>query len=1557
MSQPSEDAQVMLLSEVCARNGIDPAQVGYVEAHGTGTSLGDPIEATALGNVLGRADGREHDLVVGSIKTNFGHTEAAAGVAGLLKAVLALKHRTIPPTLNYEAPNPLLSDPSLRLRIPTEPMEWPRPDVPLVAGVSGFGFGGTNAHLVVAEAPAEATPAAAAPSPGGEVAFRLLPLSARSEDALRELAGSWSRFLSAPDLPLDDVVHSARHRRTHFEHRLAVSGDGPGPLADRLARFAGGAMPDGLSVGHCPSGRRPQLVFAFAGQGFYEPGMGSELAAAEPVFRDALEQCDRSFRRHVDWSLIEEMWRPEETSRLGDFDIAQPSIFAMQVALAALYRSYGARPTAIVGQSLGEVAAAHVSGALSLDDAVDVCFHRCRLLQSVAGEGKVAVVGLSRADTEAVLADFGDRVAVAGNSSPHTTVVAGDCEPVDALLEALEARDVFCRRVAGVEAAAHSPQMDPLRGPLVEQISGIEPASTSVPFFSTVATRRMRGEQLDAEYWGRNLREPFRFAEVVERLLGGRQDTFLELSPHPMLRDPIRQCMAKVDRTGHALAARRRDIGEVEHLHDTLGQLYALGQAIRWESMEPRRGRPVALPHYPWQRQHFWIDESSTSQHAGSAVDIVEVEGRHPFLGEHMTSPTAPGRHFWQTRIAASSPSYLADHKVAGTVVLPGAAYLEMALGAAADRPGVREDGAALADIEFQQPLRLAASGAPRTLQLVLSERKDGDRFEVFSQSDDSGSAAWTPHAVGRLLPSSEEAPASAADPDFVDTVRGRCPQELTSQEFYRRMAERELFYGPGFQAIDRVWRRDGEALARLRLPALLVNRSSAYSFHPVLLDAALQAAAAALPETAQEDGTTYLPSTVDGFTLSGDPGDAFWCHCRLEPVAAEDAGVARRADITLRHGSGEVLGEIRGLGLRPVRPGGLDLEGQLGKVLYRPVWEEVPLPPTAARDAEAKDLWMVLVGGERGRAVGRRLGPGTVLVETAPVNGSAGAAEILRLDLSSRPEIDGMLETADSLGELTGILDLTGVDLTSVDLAGPELSAPEVSAEDIDAMTRAQCSHVVRLTQALAARGAGDVALVLVTSGAQAVVPGDTLPGLVGAPLWGLSRVLVQEMPDLPCTVLDVDPASDAETLAAELLEELRGWEGEDQLARRAGVRYGRRLNADLPAEGPAPSLDARADYVITGGLGGLGLQVARRLVDLGARRLILCGRTAPPPRGEWAEIDPQNRFAPAVETMLELEAAGVRIETAALDITDGAELRRYFAGRETPIRGVVHAAGVTADRLLVNMDDDVLATPMRPKILGAWLLHSVLAEEELDFFVLFSSAAALLGSFHGQAGYAAGNAFLDALAARRRAKGLPATSIAWGTWGDVGMVADPAFAAAHREQGALPMSPDLGLAVLERLLAPAGGVDPHWMAISADWPTVRRNLSVVPKMLEPLFEASAEEANDRLAGSDDEGSVDDILAADPGERPALVTERLRELIAGVLRLDVRELDPEQSLSSLGIDSILTVELQNRIEGSTGVRVGLPKLMQGPSVIDLGELVLAQLPAGSADETVVAGG
>ncbi|MEO1084406.1 MAG: type I polyketide synthase, partial [Acidobacteriota bacterium] len=714
---PSGRAQEELLRRVYDEAGVDPSDVQYVEAHGTGTSLGDPIEATALGNVLGRADGRARDLVVGSIKSNFGHTEAAAGVAGLLKVVLALKHRTIPPTLNFEAANPLLADDSLRLHIPTEAMDWPRPDVPLVAGVSGFGFGGTNAHLVVEEARFEASLPAAQEAPSELPAVRLLPLSARSEHSLRQLADDWASYLAGGDIPLDDAIHTARHRRTHFEHRLAVSAGDVDELAGRLARFAKGDVPGGLSVGHSPSGRRPQLVFAFAGQGFYQAGMGSELAAAEPVFREVLDACDRSFRRHVEWSLIEEMWRPEESSRLHEVDVAQPAIFTMQVALATLYRSYGVEPTAIVGQSLGEVAAAHISGALDLDDAVDVIYHRCRLLKTVAGQGKVAVVGLSREDTEAVLVDFGDRVVVAGNSSPHTTVVAGDVAPVEALLEALEAREIFCRAVVGIEAAAHSPQMDPLRGPLVEHLSGIQPKSTSVPFFSTVATRRMRGEQLDPEYWGRNLREPFRFAEVVERLLTGRQDTFLELSPHPMLRDPIRQCMAKVDRTGHAMAARRRDRGEVEHLQDTLGQLYALGQAIRWEKIEPRQGRPVALPHYPWQRQRFWIDDSPTAQAtAAKAVDIVEVEGRHPFLGEHMTSPTAPGRHFWQTKIAASSPSYLADHQVAGTVVLPGAAYLEMALGVDPDAG----DAVALADIEFQQPLRLT-SGEARTLQLLLS--------------------------------------------------------------------------------------------------------------------------------------------------------------------------------------------------------------------------------------------------------------------------------------------------------------------------------------------------------------------------------------------------------------------------------------------------------------------------------------------------------------------------------------------------------------------------------------------------------------------------------------------------------------------------------------------------------------------------------------------------------------------------------------------------------------------------------------------------------------------
>ncbi len=606
---PSRGSQEAVLAEAYRRADLSPGAVGYVEAHGSGTSLGDAIEATALGTILaeGRVPGSR--CAVGSVKTNIGHLEAAAGVAGLIKVALALRHRAIPPSLHYTEPNPLIPFDNLPLQVAQTLTPWPQNGGRAVAGVSAFGFGGANAHIVLTEAPqVRATQPA---DHTGEQRVELLPLSARSPEALAALAGRYEVALAA-GVPLADLCHTAGARRGHHDHRLAVVGDTPAELSESLAAYRRGAARPGLSAGHCRPGQRPGVVFLFSGQGSQWHGMGQRLHAEEPVFRDALASCDRAMRPHLDGSVVAELLADQAHSRLSDIGVIQPAIFAVQVALAALWRSWGVEPEAVVGHSLGEVAAAHVAGALSLEDAAQVICGRARLLRRTNGSGAMLAAELSLAEARDLIAGEQSRVAIAASNSHRSTVLSGDPAVLTDLAASLQQRGRFCRWVE-VDVASHSPQMNALRDDLKDVLAGIRPTPATPPMYSTVTGDLVGDGALDAAYWVENLCSPVRFSAAARRLLDLGRDTFLEVSPHPILLSAVREDAEDMGRACTLLPSMRRDDTDRSTMLASLGTFYTRGQAVAWEQLHPSGARCVAAPTYPWQRDRFWLDPVATN--------------------------------------------------------------------------------------------------------------------------------------------------------------------------------------------------------------------------------------------------------------------------------------------------------------------------------------------------------------------------------------------------------------------------------------------------------------------------------------------------------------------------------------------------------------------------------------------------------------------------------------------------------------------------------------------------------------------------------------------------------------------------------------------------------------------------------------------------------------------------------------------------------------------------------------------------------------------------------
>ena len=1137
LTAPSGLAQQAVVRDALQSSGLVPGDISYVEAHGTGTSLGDPIELEALADVFADrpADRR---LIIGSVKTNIGHLEAAAGIAGVMKVVMAMKEEAIPPHLHLQAPNPHFRLDESPMRVPADLEAWPRGAAPRRAGVSSFGFGGTNAHVVLEEAPAmPEMPAVPAAAPF------LLPLSARSRPALDELARRYALLLES-GIPADaecfaaDLCSSAGRFRDPLEHRLAVLGDSCAELAAGLRAAVAGDPAPGVVIGERAPADRSDVAFVYSGQGPQWWAMGRELMAAEPAFNAAISACDEAMREHADWRLLAELNAPQERSRVDETEIAQPALFAIQVALTALWRSWGVVPEAVIGHSVGEIAAAHAAGILTLAEAARLAVVRGRIMQDATGLGRMAAIGVEPAEGERLAASSSGRLSLAAINAPRSVVLAGASTELQEALAALAARGVDFRELP-VKYAFHSAQMDPLRERLEAALSQLAPAEATVSFYSTVTGGRLDGRLLDAKYWGRNMRQTVRFAPAVTAAAEAGHRIFLEVAPHPVLGWAVEAIVHPQGRCAVS-ACLRRGKPERASLLAAAGLLFANGVGLDWEAVLGRRKR-VALPAYPWQRRRF--EEPAGDRRPSAAA--ASHPGGHPLLGSRVESPALAATVF-ESLLSAASPAFLDGHRVAGRAVLPAAAMIEIALAAAA-ATGMRGP-VAVCDLVFHQPLLI---DEPRRVQSIIAS--EGRDFEIFSRPAGEGSAGWTRHASGRLAMAGSPPPAAAG----AAGVRRSSGEAVDVERLYAGFLAAGLEFRPPFQGIASAWFHNGADVAGVADVEVILPEDAAegaggaaFLFHPAALDACLQPCTELLRRAGGAAvGEVYLPFAVDAveFLASPRPGTRVFARIGLRARADADAD-AQVADIEVRDGEDALLLRLRGLRLRRLRLEALlaDADRIRRGRLYKEDWRTASLPAAAGK---ARGRWLVCCSasapGERVAWQLREEGADCTLI--AAEDDQAAFKARLGSAFLEEPRFDGIVCLA--FGD----------------------RADERAEPDPDGL-REECARsagvALAVLQAAIAAAAATPPIWLVTRAARSLRPFDR-QALGDFSAWGLARAAEVEHPTLACRRVDLEGGDDARDLACLMAELADACDAESEVAWRDGVRMASRLVEVPAAEG----------------------------------------------------------------------------------------------------------------------------------------------------------------------------------------------------------------------------------------------------------------------------------------------------------------------------------------------------------------------------------------------------
>jgi len=1529
LTVPNGPSQEKVIRDALRNGGVDPGQVSYIEAHGTGTSLGDPIEIGALNTVFGKYRDPDHPLIVGSVKTNVGHLESAAGIASLIKVVLSLQHEEIPPHLHFREPNPHIPWNEIPVKVPAERTLWTAGETSRIAGVSSFGFSGTNAHVLVEDFQLKPDESQALNPPP----VHLLTLSAKTETALRDLAGRYETYLADnSETDMGDVCFSANTGRSHFNHRLGVIAESAEQVYEKLAAFRAGQ--ESATVFSGSDTEQPRIAFLFTGQGSQYIGMGRELYDTQPVFRSTLERCDEILRAWLEKPLLEVIY-PEpgdsqsEISRLlNETAYTQPALFALEYALAELWKSWGIRPHAVMGHSVGEYVAACVAGVFSLEDGLKLIAERGRLMQALPRDGEMISLQTTEERAVSAISPYAGEVSIAATNGPRSIVISGRRDAVLSVADTLKNEGIKVKKLE-VSHGFHSPLMEPMLTDFAKTLDSVSLRPPRIKLISNVTGELASSDMATPEYWIKHVRQPVRFSASMETLHQKGYEIFLEIGPKPVLLGMGRLCLPK--NVGGWLPGLRPKRSDWHQLLQSLGELYVRGTDVDWTGFNREYSRHlIHLPTYPFQRQRYWLETGNWKLETGG----LKLETlAHPLVGLRLNLPFSQEIRF-ESQIRSDWPPHLNDHKMFGTVVVPAASHISMTLS------GVRQafdtDACVIEELLLSRAITLS-SDEVRTLQVILTPLENkAFSFQIVSireGEEESRADSWILHSSGKVRLLSTDAPLQT---DNAEAVKARCADVISGPEFYAALQEVGYAWGPSFQWVRNVWRNENEALCCIEQPSQLPDDVRDYQLYPGLLDACFQVLGSfgkADTDESSEHEYSYMPFRMAKFEFykRPEPGGRLWGHVRIEDSTGNSENQGISGNISFFDDLGQMIAEVTDFEFRKTSREtlmrGLRKESD---EFYEIIWKPLRQAQGPLRQAQGKSepgSWLIFADKKGfGERLADRLkvqGEHCVMVFPSQAYEVSDDAHYL-INPAELRDFQRLLQECGMQdgSQFRGIIHLWGLDETQSSTV-----SLQSSLHLIQAMAQTRWSEYPRLW--------------LITQGAQAIGPSSPPLQVHQSPLWGLGQVISLEHPELHCVRVDLDPSADRDNEIQSLFEEIRIPDEESQIAWREGVRYVARFvqSSELNVKS-STRLRPDSSYLITGGTGALGLMVASQLVKQGAKHLILMSRGGA--SDENAGAIAQMRETGADVLVLSADASNEK------DVTQAFEKIKVSMPQ---LRGIIHAAGVLDDGVLIQQNWERFQKVMAPKAEGAWHLHILTRDMPLDFFVCFSSIASLFGS-PAQGNYAAANAFLDALAYHRRATGLPGLSINWGPWDQTGMAASVSGRDQVRwsARGVNTLAPEKGVEIFARLfqqnIARIG-------VFQVNWPKFLRQFS---QDMPLFFEAFSQSYSvlEKVPARQSQ-FLRQLEAAPPEARQELLAKHIPSQVAKILGLNSAEdIEFSQSLFEIGMDSLMAVELKDLLETDVGHSLRSTLLFDYPTVDALTDYLTKEVLSTDVSEKTV---